>query len=466
MIPMRDGVKLHTEIYTPKNATTPLPISSNALPTESPARTTATAGCSSRYAAMIPDGYIFVFQDIRGRYGSEGKFVMLRPVHDPARSERRRRRHRHLRHHRLARQKCAAQQRPRRPGRHFLRRLSRHHGHDQSASRAQSGVRASLHGRHLSRRRLLPQRRVSPQLRIRILRAAGNLQREFQLLVRSLRPLRLVSPPRPAFERQRKIFPRIEIPTWNDFVAHPNYDDFWKHHAVAYGLKQPTVPNLNVAGWWDQEDFYGPIATYERLEKSTRNNLNYLVAGPWNHGGWGRGTGQVARRDSLRQRHRRLFPPKHRSAVVRILAERQRHAAAEGSDCCSKPAATPGVQFDSWPPREAQTRNLYFHEDGKLSFDAVRKQRTTAEAAFDSYVSDPAHPVPYRHRPVDMTYPEDHPGSWYTWLVRGSALRRSAPRRAHLANRRTHRRRHARRPESPPSFSPPPPAATPTGSLN
>jgi hypothetical protein len=72
------------------------------------------------------------------------------------------------------------------------------------------------------------------------------------------------------------------------------------------------------------------------------------------------------------------------------------------------------TSFDAWPPRQASTRNLYFHEDGKLSFEAPE---SSAENAFDSYESDPAHPVPYRHRPVDMTYPEDHPGSWYTWLV-------------------------------------------------
>jgi uncharacterized protein len=72
------------------------------------------------------------------------------------------------------------------------------------------------------------------------------------------------------------------------------------------------------------------------------------------------------------------------------------------------------VQFDSWPPRAAQTRNLYFREGGKLSFDPPP---ASDSPAFDTYVSDPAHPVPYRHRPIDMTYPEDHPGSWYTWLV-------------------------------------------------
>jgi len=72
------------------------------------------------------------------------------------------------------------------------------------------------------------------------------------------------------------------------------------------------------------------------------------------------------------------------------------------------------TSFDAWPPREAKPRNLYFHQGGKLSFEAPE---SSAADAFDSYESDPAHPVPYRHRPVDMTYPEDHPGSWYTWLV-------------------------------------------------
>jgi len=72
------------------------------------------------------------------------------------------------------------------------------------------------------------------------------------------------------------------------------------------------------------------------------------------------------------------------------------------------------VQFGACPPREAKKRDLYFREDGKLSFEAPV---SGSGEAFDSYVSDPAHPVPYRHRPVDMTYPDDHPGRWYTWLV-------------------------------------------------
>jgi predicted acyl esterase len=70
------------------------------------------------------------------------------------------------------------------------------------------------------------------------------------------------------------------LPTWNDFVAHPNYDAFWKQQAMPYLLTKPKVPNLNVAGWWDQEDAYGPMKIYEILEKNDPDHLNYLVAGP------------------------------------------------------------------------------------------------------------------------------------------------------------------------------------------
>src|SRR6185437_9706577 len=72
---------------------------------------------------------------------------------------------------------------------------------------------------------------------------------------------------------------------------HPNYDDFWKKLAFWPYLKNPTVPDLNVAGWWDQEDFYGPVKIYELLERNDSKHLNYLVVGPWNHGGWARGPG-------------------------------------------------------------------------------------------------------------------------------------------------------------------------------
>src|SRR5579859_5352132 len=84
MIATRDGVKLHTEIYSPKNASESLPIIFERTPYGLSDDEKGYSRILNRYAEMIPEGYIFVFQDIRGRYGSEGKFVMLRPLHDPS----------------------------------------------------------------------------------------------------------------------------------------------------------------------------------------------------------------------------------------------------------------------------------------------------------------------------------------------------------------------------------------------
>src|SRR5262249_46303456 len=78
-----------------------------------------------------------------------------------------------------------------------------------------------------------------------------------------------------------------KVPSWNDLVAHPNLDSFWEQQAFAAHLKKTTIPTLNVAGWWDQEDFYGPLKIYELFERNDAEHLNYVWVGPWNHGGWG-----------------------------------------------------------------------------------------------------------------------------------------------------------------------------------
>ena len=84
-----------------------------------------------------------------------------------------------------------------------------------------------------------------------------------------------------------------KIPSWNDFVAHPNYDAFWQKQAMASYLVRVTVPTLNVAGWWDQEDFYGPQKIYETLEPHDSRKVSFFAVGPWNHGGWMRRDGSA-----------------------------------------------------------------------------------------------------------------------------------------------------------------------------
>ena len=160
-----------------------------------------------------------------------------------------------------------------------------------------------------------------------------------------------------------------KLPTWNNFVAHPNYDEFWQQQALANQLKKVTVPIMHVAGWWDQEDFYGPVKAYEILEKMDTNHVNYLVAGPWNHGGWNRLTGdklgnidfgspasQYFRAD--------IFHPwfAHYLKDKGNLDQREAVTFETGSNRWTA--------FDAWPPRAGVTeRKLYLREDGQLSFE-------------------------------------------------------------------------------------------------
>ena len=412
MIPMRDGVKLHTEFYTPKNAPTPLPILMNRTPYGISSAGKGISNMIYRYADMVPEGYIFAFQDIRGRYGSEGNFVMLRPLHDPNDAK----------------------------------------GVDESTDTydtidwlvknvLNNNGRVGLDGISYDGF-LVTMGMINPHPALKAVseqacmgdtwlgddffhNGAFRLSYAFEytaLLESSNENFSF------AFDRfdvydfylrlgalsnaNAKYF-HAKLPTWNEFVAHASYDDFWKHHAVAYGLKEPTVPNLNVAGWWDQEDFYGPVSTYARLEKSDSKHLNYLVAGPWNHGGWGGGPGKSLGEIPFGSDTGVYFRQKVELPWFEYWLK-DKGALPLKEALLFQTGSDNWVQFDSWPPREAQTKNLYFQENGKLSFDAPR---TDSAEAFDAYLSDPAHPVPYRHRPVDMTYPEDHPGSWYTWLV-------------------------------------------------
>ena len=411
MITMRDGVKLHTEIYSPRNATEALPMLMVRTPYGISSPDQGVSNMIYRYADMIPDGYIFVFQDIRGRYGSGGKFVMLRPIRDASNAK--------------GTDESTdtydtidwlVKNVPLNNGRvgldgtsydGFLVTMGMIHPHPALKAVSEQACMADTwlgdDFFHNGAFRLSYAFEYAPLLET----SAENYSFPFDRFDLYDFFLRLG----PLSNANAKYF-RGNIPSWNEFVAHPNYDEFWKRHAVAYGLKEPTVPNLNVAGWWDQEDFYGPVATYERLEKLDKKNLNFIVAGPWNHGGWGHGPGNslggIAFGSDTSVFFRRNIEAPWFAYWLKDkgkLPLKEAMLFQTGSDTWTS--------FDAWPPREAKIRNLYFRENGKLAFEP----QTSGAEPFDSYESDPAHPVPYRHRPVDMTYPEDHPGSWYTWLV-------------------------------------------------
>ncbi|MGC1485060.1 MAG: CocE/NonD family hydrolase [Candidatus Acidiferrum sp.] len=412
MIIARDGVKLHTEIYTPKNSKEPLPIIMERTPYGLHDDDKGYSRILTRYSEMIPDDYIFVFQDIRGRYGSEGAFVMQRPVRDPKDPK--------------AIDEGTdtydtidwlVKNVPHNNGRAGLVGIS--YGGwltvmgmldphpalkavSEQASPADMFLGDDFH--HNGAFRLSYGFEYSTMMET----GKTNFAFQFDLFDTYEWYLRLG-----ALSNANKKYIHGTLPTWNNFVAHPNYDAFWKQEAMPYILTKPKVPNLNVAGWWDQEDSYGPMKIYELLEKKDPNHLNYLVAGPWNHGGWGRSLGDSLGPISFGSDTGLYFRQKIEAPWFAYWLKNKGSLPLKEA-LLFQTGSDKWVQFDSWPPHDAATRELYFHKDGRLSFEAPT---AAAARAVDSYVSDPAHPVPYRHRPIDMTYPTDHPGGWYTWLV-------------------------------------------------
>jgi putative CocE/NonD family hydrolase len=412
MIAARDGVKLHTEIYTPKNSSEPLPIVIERTPYGIHDDDKGYSRILGRYAEMIPDDYIFVFQDIRGRYGSEGTFVMQRPVRDPKDPK--------------AIDEGTdtydtidwlVKNVPHNNGRAGLVGIS--YGGwltvmgmlephpalkavSEQASPADMFLGDDFH--HNGAFRLSYGFEYSTMMET----GRTNFAFKFDQFDTYEWYLRLG-----ALSNADKNYVHGTLPTWKDFVAHPNYDAFWKQEAMAYILTKPKVPDLNVAGWWDQEDAYGPMKIYELLEKNDPDHLNYLVAGPWNHGGWARSSGKSLGAIPFGSDTSLYFRQKIEAPWFAYWLKNKGSLPLKEA-LLFQTGSNKWVQFDSWPPHDAATREIYFREDGKLSFDAPQ---VATPQSFDSYVSDPAHPVPYRHRPIDMTYPDDHPGGWPTWLV-------------------------------------------------
>ena len=221
---------------------------------------------------------------------------------------------------------------------------------------------------------------------------------------------------------QSKVLKGKTLPTWTDFVAHPNYDGFWQRQAMKSYLTRVTVPTLNVAGWWDQEDFYGPITIYRELEKHDTRNRNFLVVGPWNHGGWGGGPGQKLGKIDFGSATGEYY--RHNiQAPFFAYHLKDKGALAQPEATVFESGSNEWRTFDSWPPKRATTRSLYFHAGGRLSFS---KPASTEGSAFDAYVSDPANPVPYRPRPIEPTYYRKGSG-WYTWLLEDQRFAQQRP---------------------------------------
>ncbi len=409
MIPMRDGVRLHTRIFTPKDQSGPLPI----IMKRTPYGVAGSAGDFTTYLkSLANDGYIFAFQDIRGKYGSEGAFVMQRPARAPGDTS-------------------ALDE-----GTDtydtiewMLRNVPRNNGRVGMLGVSYDGwttIMGALEP-HPALKAISPQAspadmwlgddfhhngafRLSYAFEYAAMMESGKDVQQFAFdrydtfdWYLSLGPLANVN----ALHLHGK------IPTWNDYVTHPDYDEFWKHQTVIPHLRAVRVPTLNVAGWWDQEDFYGPIRIYDALEQSDTAHLNYLVVGPWNHGGWSRSMGDRLGPITFDSSTSKYFRDQIQAPwFAHFLKDKGRLDFPEAMTFES--GSNRWQRWDAWPPRgNTEELKLYFASRNAITFDPPT---SADEAAFDSYVSNPDFPVPYRHRPIQATY---FPGGskWSTWLL-------------------------------------------------
>ena len=181
-----------------------------------------------------------------------------------------------------------------------------------------------------------------------------------------------------------------EIPFWNEMAAHPNYDAFWQARNILPHLKNIRASVLVVGGWFDTEDLYGPLKTYEAIEKANPKIENALVMGPWFHGQWARDTGE-------RLGAAEFGFPTSEDFQARMLLPFFLHHLADGPDPLLAEAnvfetgANRWRRFDAWPPEDREVRSLYLAARGRLDSSPAKEP----DEAFDEYVSDPAKPVPY-----------------------------------------------------------------------
>ena len=397
MVPMRDGVKLFTIVYTPRDTTRTYPVilfrTPYSIPPYEPDAYRARLGPSSEFDR---DGYIFVFQDVRGKFRSEGEFEVMRPFKPVKRTP-----------------KDVDESSDTYDTIDWvLKTIPRHNDRVGMWGVSYPGWQTvmGMMNPHPALKAASPQASPSDMFigddfhhngAFRLMYAfswlAGNARTRAGQTTTGSGGFDYGTPDGYRFFMEAGAPARIDslyfhgdVPAWNDFMRHPNYDEYWKAQNVLkdLGTVPADLPILTVAGWFDAEDFYGPTSIYHTIEKLHPQNRSIIAIGPWLHGGWNSMAG-----DQL--------------GNIRFGSQTSRHFQTDVQfpffqchlkDRCERPLPEATVfetggnawrTFDAWPPKTGEPRKLYFHANGRLSFDAPRA------AGFDQYVHDPAKPVPF-----------------------------------------------------------------------
>ncbi|MBI4418251.1 MAG: CocE/NonD family hydrolase, partial [Ignavibacteriales bacterium] len=385
-IRMRDDVRLYTEIYVPRDVKAPLPF----LMIRTPYNATGTAQrLNGSLRELANERYIFVFQDIRGRYKSQGTFMMMRPPSKDLKG--------------IDEGTDAYD-----TIEWLLNNVRSNNGRVGIFGVSYPGwltVMAMLNP-HPALKAASPQASPGDMFLGDDFHHNGafRLSYGFEYAFRmeaSSRDTAFVFDQYDTYEWYLKLGPLSNvnakyfhgaIPTWNNYGEHPNYDEFWQNLSVLPHLTRVTVPALHVVGWWDQEDFFGPLKIYEELEKHDMNNQNFLVAGPWNHGGWNWPRGDKLGNVDFDSTAPSLYFRERIQAPWFAYHLKDKDSLNLPEAHTFQTGANRWMSYDTWPPRSHfAMRNLYLHPGGNLSFEPPSAEGES----FTSYLSDPRWPAPY-----------------------------------------------------------------------
>lgn len=409
-IPMRDGVKLFTAVYVPKDISRTFPFLMDRTP-----YSVAPYGVDNYRTSLGPSeaferaGYIFIYQDVRGRYMSEGTFQEMRPHID----------------HKASNHDVDDSSDTYDTIEWLLKNIPNNNGRVGIWGISYPGffTSASIIDSHPALKAASPQAPMTDLFMgddayhggAFMLAANFSFYSAFRAQNNPALPPKDRQPfdygTSSAYDFFRAMGPLSNANTlyfhgqsslWNDQAQHDTYDDYWTARNLAPHLKNIHCAVLTVGGWFDAEDLSGPLKTFHAIDKYNPGMVNALVEGPWVHGGWARYEG------------RRLGYVDFSSDTGTYFRDQIQfpffEAYLRGNGDVKLPKAyvfETGTnvwrQYDAWPPKSAVTKTLYFNDKGQLSFVAPQ----ASGEAFDEYVSDPAKPVPFIEYPA-LAVPQEY----------------------------------------------------------
>ena len=398
MVPMRDGVKLFTSVFVPRDTTKKYPILMKRTPYNvgpyGEDKYPAKLGPSELF---VKAGYIFVNQDVRGRFASEGEFLQVTP-HVPFKSK---------------------------PSdidessdtydtiEWMLKNIPQHNGRVGMYGISYPGfyAAAGMIDAHPALKAVSPQAPVGDWYFDDFLHHGSFfLAHAFRWLTSNAteRPKPTTEPVKPyvyptpdgyklfleagSVENIDKQYLKGSIPFWKEMMEHPNRDEFWQKRALIPHLKNVAPTVMVVTGWYDAEDLYGSFKTYQAIEKMNPKVNNVLVVGPWHHGGWASVEGDKLGQVNFGSKTAAFYRAEIELPFFeKYLKDKDMPAPAEA--IVFETGSNAWRTFDHWPPAKTEPKKLYLQPGGKLAANVPDAKASNDQ--FDEFVSDPNKPVPY-----------------------------------------------------------------------